>query len=381
VQMNRRFSIVYISTGLEGGGAEMMLYQLLAHINLDLFQVSVVSLIEPGVLGEKFQAAGIPVYSIGMKRGLPTVPTLWRLIQTIRKLQPDLLQGWMYHGNLAAQIASFLLGNGIPVLWSIHASINPTILANRSRKALIQAGSKFSQFPAQILFVSKSSQQCHEAMGYCAQKCLAIPNGFDTELFCPNPDARAMVRQELGLAPKALLIASFARYHPVKDHPNFLHAAAELHRDYPDVHFILAGENIDSSNHTLQLLIESLKLTERVHLLGARQDVPTLMAGVDIVTSASASEAFPMIVGEAMSCGVPCVVTDVGDSSWIVGDTGRVVPPQDAPALAAAWAKSIESGSEARVALGHAARARIIEHFTLARIVDRYESLYKSVLV
>ncbi len=379
--MNRRFSIVYVSTGLEGGGAEMMLYQLLSHINLDRFQVSVVSLIEPGVLGDKFQAAGIPVYSIGMKRGLPTVPTLWRLVQTIRKLQPDLLQGWMYHGNLAAQMASFLLGNRIPVLWSIHASINPTILANPARKALIQAGSKFSHLPAQILFVSKTSQQCHEEMGYYAEKCLAIPNGFDTKLFCPHPDARAMVRQELGLAPATIVIASFARYHPVKDHPNFLHAAAKLHQDYPDVHFLLAGENIDKSNHTLQLLIQSLKLTDRVHLLGARQDVPTLMAGVDIVTSASASEALPMIVGEAMSCGVSCVVTDVGDSSWLVLDTGTVVPPQDAPALAAAWAESIELGSEARAALGNAARARIIEHFTLARIVDRYESLYKSILM
>jgi glycosyltransferase involved in cell wall biosynthesis len=379
--MNRRFSIVYVSTGLEGGGAEMMLYQLLSHLNLDRFQVSVVSLIEPGVLGAKFQAAGIPVYSIGMKRGLPTIPTLWRLVQTIRKLQPDLLQGWMYHGNLAAQMASFLLGNSIPVLWSIHASINPTILANPARKALIQAGSKLSRFPAQILFVSKTSQQCHEKMGYYAEKCLAIPNGFDTKLFSPNPAARAMVRQELGLTPETMVIASFARYHPVKDHPNFLHAAAKLHQDYPDVHFLLAGENIDSSNDPLQQLIQSLKLTERVHLLGARQDVPTLMAGVDMVTSASASEAFPMIVGEAMSCGVPCVVTDVGDSSWIVGDTGRVVPPQDAPALAAAWAKSIELGREGRAALGDAARARIVEHFTLARIVDRYESLYKSVLV
>jgi glycosyltransferase involved in cell wall biosynthesis len=379
--MKRRFSIVYVSTGLEGGGAEMMLYQLLSHLNLDRFQVSVVSLIEPGMLGAKFQAAGIPVYSIGMKRGLPTIPTLWRLVQTIRKLQPDLLQGWMYHGNLAAQIASFLLGNSIPVLWSIHASINPTILANPARKALIQAGSKLSRFPAQILFVSKTSQQCHEKMGYYAEKCLAIPNGFDTKLFSPNPAARAMVRQELGLTPETMVIASFARYHPVKDHPNFLHAAAKLHQDYPDVHFLLAGENIDSSNDPLQQLIQSLKLTERVHLLGARQDVPTLMAGVDMVTSASASEAFPMIVGEAMSCGVPCVVTDVGDSSWIVGDTGRVVPPQDAPALAAAWAKSIELGREGRAALGDAARARIVEHFTLARIVDRYESLYKSVLV
>jgi glycosyltransferase involved in cell wall biosynthesis len=378
--MSRKFSIVYVTTGLESGGAEMVLYQLLSHLDSQRFQVSVVSLIEPGILVDKFHRAGIPVYSIGMKRGKPTIPTLWKVIQTIRKLHPDLIQGWMYHGNLAAQIVSVALGNKIPVTWSIHSAIAPQILANPIRKALIEIGSKLSRFPTRILFVSKASQQQHQSLGYATEKCLTIPNGFDTEIFCPHPPARQELREKLNLDKGTITIGSIARYHPVKDHPNFLHAAAKLHQHYPDVHFLMAGENIDRSNQTLQLLIQELNLSHRVHLLGAQQDIPTLMAGLDLVTSASYSEAFPTIVGEAMSCGVPCVVTDVGDSAWMVGSTGRVVPPQAADAMAAAWQEAIELGSAARVALGVAARARTIEHFSLRVMVERYQSLYEHIL-
>lgn len=381
--MDQQLSVVYVTTSLEGGGAEMMLYQLVSHLNPQRFRVTVVSLMQPGPLVEKFQAADIPVYSIDMQRGgLPSIGVLWRLVRLLRQLQPDIIQGWMYHGNLAAQIARFVLFQGkIPVLWSIHYSISCLATDKPMTRALIQLGSKLSSFPARILFVSKLSQQQHIDLGYCAEKCLTIPNGFNVDTFKPNPAARLAVREEFHLAAETFLIGSFARYNPMKDHPNFLRAAAQLHQHYPDVHFLLAGEDVDEHNQTLQELIAELNLTDRVHLLGERRDVSTLMAGLDIVTSSSAyGEAFPMIIGEAMSCGVPCVVTDVGDSGWIVGGTGRIVPPQDATALARGWQDLVELGAEERARLGISARQRIVENFSLGVIVPQYESLYKYLL-
>jgi glycosyltransferase involved in cell wall biosynthesis len=381
--MDRRLSIVYVITSLEGGGAEMMLYKLAAHLNPQEFRVAVVSLIEPSPLVEKFQAAKIPVYSIGMKRGgVPTLPMFWRLIQQLRQLQPDLIQGRMYHGNLAAQIASFFLFQWqIPVLWSIHYTLNSLATDPPLTRFLIEWGSNLSRFPAKILFVSKLSQQQHIELGYAAEKCLVIPNGFNIDAFAPNPAARSSIRAELGLAADATIVGSFARYNPMKDHPNLLRAAALLHQQHPDIHFLLAGENVDRQNQTLQALITELNLTDRVHLLGERRDVSMLMAGLDVLTTSSAyGEAFPNVIGEAMSCGVPCVVTDVGESSQIVGDTGRVVPPQDAQALARAWQDILEMGHEARVQLGLAARRRIVDNFSLAAIVPQHEALYKSLL-
>jgi glycosyltransferase involved in cell wall biosynthesis len=375
-----KLSVVYVTSGLEGGGAEMMLFQLASNLNPQQFRVTVVSLIEPGSLGTKFQSAGITVHSMGMKRGsIPTLPMFWRLIQILRQLQPDLIQGWMYHGNIAAQIARFCLFTGkVPVCWSIHYTISYLANDKPITRALIQLGRQLSRFPARILFVSKLSQQQHIDLGYCAEKCALIPNGFNVNSFVPDPAARKSVRAELGLADDTITIGSFARYDPIKDHPNLLRAAAHLHQQHPDVHFVLAGENIDAHNQTLGKLIAELNLTDRVHLLGERRDVSTLMAGLDLVTSSSSGEAFPMIIGEAMSCGVPCVVTDVGESAWIVGDTGGVVPAKDAPALARAWQDLVELGREGRVQLGLAARQRIIDNFSLAAIVPQYESLYRS---
>jgi glycosyltransferase involved in cell wall biosynthesis len=116
-------------------------------------------------------------------------------------------------------------------------------------------------------------------------------------------------------------------------------------------------------------------------MLGERQDMPRITAALDIASSSSSyGEGFPNVIGEAMSCAVPCVVTDVSDLPWVVADTGRVVPPRDPQALASAWADLLELGVEGREALGAAARARVIQYFPLESVVARYEALYESVI-
>jgi glycosyltransferase involved in cell wall biosynthesis len=167
----------------------------------------------------------------------------------------------------------------------------------------------------------------------------------------------------------------------MKDHTNFLHAAALLLKSYPDVHFVLVGREVHTENKVLKNLIQDLGISQHIHLLGERRDMNRLTAALDIACSASAyGEGFPNVIGEAMSCGVPCAVTDVGDSGWIVGNTGRVVPPRSPEALAHAWKELIVLGSEGREILGKAARARIIECFSLDSVVHQYESLYESAL-
>ncbi len=166
----------------------------------------------------------------------------------------------------------------------------------------------------------------------------------------------------------------------MKDHANFLAAASFLAKRDKAAHFLLVGRNVDYSNKELVAQISALNLKERVHLLGERSDVPRLAAALNVASSSSAwGEAFPRAVGEAMACGVPCVVTDVGDSAWLVGDTGRVVPPRDPVALSTAWRDMLEMGSEAREALGRRARERILENFSLAEVVRQYETLYAGV--
>ncbi|MDF5733668.1 MAG: glycosyltransferase, partial [Rhizonema sp. PD38] len=362
------------------GGAEMMLYKLLSKINQEQFEAVVVSLMDRGTLGDRIEALGIPVHTIGMKSGKPTPASIWRLIHLIRQLKPDLIQGWMYHGNLAALLASVFCGYKIPVFWSIHYSIDSLASDKKLTVAIIRLCAYLSKFVTKIIFVSHKSKSQHEALGYNRKNNCVIPNGFDNSLFVPSIEDRVSVRAELNLPEKSFLIGLICRYHPMKDHANFIQAAAILLKSHPDIYFLLIGKGVDQNNQILQKLIQELEIFNRVYLLGERSDIPRLTAALDIASSASAyGEAFPLVLGEAMSCGVPCVVTDVGDSSWILGDTGWVVPPRNPEALSNAWKKFILLSSEDRKALREAARTRIIEQFSLLSIVANYEDLYMLV--
>jgi glycosyltransferase involved in cell wall biosynthesis len=167
-----------------------------------------------------------------------------------------------------------------------------------------------------------------------------------------------------------------ARFDPLKDHRTFLRAAAMLRERWPDAHFVLVGQGVTESNEVLRETIAANGLRDRVHLLGERSDIPTLTAAFDIATCSSYGESFPNAVGEAMACAVPCVVTDVGDAKRIVGETGLVVSPRNAPALAAAWGELLELGAEGRQELGRQARDRIETNYGLDAIVRQYEALY-----
>ncbi len=141
---------------------------------------------------------------------------------------------------------------------------------------------------------------------------------------------------------------------------------------------MLCGDAVHWENHELVGWIDAAGIRERCHLLGRREDIPRLNAALDLASSSSCGEGFPNVIGEAMACGVPCVVTDVGDSALIVGDTGRVVPPKNPEALAGAWRELIERGPEQRHQLGAAARCRVGKHYSLQAIVAQYEKLYED---
>ena len=367
--------LVHIISGLELGGAETMLYQLLAGTDLERFPSEVVSMTTRGLVGERIAQLGVPVHALGMRRGLPTPWHLLPLVRLLRRARPDVIQTWMYHADLFGGVAGRLAGR-IPVVWGIHH----TRLERESTPAgtlwTARVNARLShRLPARIVCCSEATRRVHVQMGYAADKMLVIPNGIDLDRFRPDPEARASVRVELGLGPDALLIGMAARFHPLKDHRNFVLAASRI-ADLPGVHFLLCGEGMVAENAVLSGWIEQAGLSGRFHLLGRREDMPRLFASLDLSTLSSRSEAFPLVVGEAMASGVPCVVTDVGDSAEIVGTTGLVVPPEDPEALAAAWRELIEGGPELMGRLGQLARRRIEERYSLQASVSKYQNLY-----
>jgi len=358
----------------------MMLCKLLSRMEQKRFDDAVITLSDRGALADKFVRMGVAVHSINMKPGLPTPAAFIRLVSKIRQIKPDLIQGWMYHGNLAAQLAAVFAPSRVPVLWNVRGSHFALKDEKPATAAAVWLNAKLSSLPVKIINNSRVSALGHEEkLGYRADKRIIIPNGFDASVFVPSAEARGSVRAELNVAQDALLIALFARFHPVKDHAGFLRAASLLLEKHPQVHFVLAGKDVDSNNNHLRDLINSLRVSSHVHLLGERDDMPRLAAAMDIVSLTSHAEGFPNVIGEAMSCGVPCAVTDVGDSRWIVGETGKVSQPGDAVALAKSWQELIEMGEENRRWLGRMARQRVIDNFSLDAIARRYETVYEQV--
>jgi len=358
-----------------------MLYKLLAESDRERFEPVVISLVDRGALRERIEGLGIAVYTTGMKPGLPSPLGLWRLVRLMRRLKPDLVLGWMYHSCLAAQLANFFLPQRAPVLWSIHYSISSLASEKRLTAAVIRVCALLSKLAAHIIFVSQASQAQHKPLGYCLDKSCVIPNGINVAEFVPSGESRRSVRSELGLAEDALLIGLMGRYHPMKDHANFLKAAALISKRYPETHFLLIGRGVDDENPVLRRQIQATGLGRQTHLWGERNDMPRLAAALDVFSLSSAfGESFPNVIGEAMACEVSSVVTDVGDAAWIVGDAGRVVSPRDPRALADAWQEMIDIGPAGRTALGRAGRGRVIERFTLESVVARYDALYETVL-
>lgn len=367
--------IVHVITGLGTGGAETALCRLLESLRAPDFEHVVVALGEPAALSNRV-AAVAELHHLGMSPGHLRMRDAWRLRRIIRASAADVVHGWMYHANIAASLAS--AGLGLPLLWGIRHSIHELANEKRSTRLVIKSGAWFSWMPRRILYNSLTSAGQHQAAGYDRRRTRVIPNGFDASVCKPDEELRERMRAELALPPAALLIGLVARVHPVKDHANFLNAAALFVAIFPQAHFVLVGDGADAGNSSLASLIDALPLRGRVHLCGRRTDIAAINTAFDIATSSSWGEAFPNAIGEAMACGVPCVATDVGDVRAIIGDTGVVVPSRDAHALAEGWAELATLDAPARRALGLRARQRVIERYSLGAVSGQYADLYLS---
>jgi glycosyltransferase involved in cell wall biosynthesis len=371
--------IVHIINSLEFGGAEIMLCGLLSRMDRERYEPVVVLLIDDLTLADRVIALDVPIRVVGIRAGVPDPRRFAALVKLLRRERPIVVQTWMDHSNLIGGLAARLATNA-PVVWGVHHSNHVRDLTKRTTLLTVSACARLSsRIPARIVCCSEHARSNYARDGFCEKKMLVIPNGFDTDAFRPDAAARLDVRRELGLGPDALLIGLVARHDPLKDHQNFLRAAGIIRDAFKDVHFLLCGDRVDDRNPALVSAIHSLGISERCHLLGPRRDVARIQASLDIATSSSLSEAFPLAVGEAMSCGVPCVVTDVGDSALMVGETGRVVPARDSAALALAWKELLELPAAGRRLLGQAARQRSQELYDLTAVTRRYEQIYEQV--
>lgn len=369
--------VLHIITGLDQGGAEATLVRLISASNSSVVNI-VISLRDGGVYQKVLHDIGCKVYTLGMLRGWLSLAGLRRLGSIICEVRPDVVQTWMYHSDFIGGFLSRIFG--IPVVWGVRHSNLDRRANKRTTIWVARACAWFSGWiPHAIVSCSARAVNVHQTFGYRC-RFVVIPNGIDLMHYCPDAHAREMVRAELRVEASVLLVGHIGRFHPQKDHSNFLKAAGFVAKQIPGARFVMCGRGVDLNNQTLVALARDLGVADRLLLLGERGDVPALMNAFDLFVLSSLGEAFPNVVAEAMACGIPCVVTDVGDAAEIVGDTGWVVPSREPLELANGIMAALSKSEADRKSLGRLAKQRVEERFTLERMTSAFREVWAGAI-
>lgn len=367
--------IAFLIRDLTYGGAQRQLVTLVKGLNKEDFNVTVLYFYSGGFLEKDLKDCGVQLICVEKRERWDIFSFFLRLIYQLKKLQPDVFHGYLNESNLL----TIFLKPFLPltrIIWGIRDSNMDLKDYDWLSRLLFYLEAILSRFSDVIIVNSHAGKTYYQTHGFPADKMVVIPNGIDTKRFQPEPEAGRKVRAAWGISEDNILIGLVGRLHPMKDHFTFLRAAALLCEERQDVHFVCVGTGAENYVQELHQLSHDLGISEKVIWAGTRADMPAVHNALDIAVSSSAyGEGFSNVIGEAMACGIPCVVTDVGDSKWIVGDTGLVVPPMNPQALFSAWLQILRIHNQQ---LSIMARARIEDNFNLKSLYERTEILLKN---
>jgi glycosyltransferase involved in cell wall biosynthesis len=376
---HKTVKITFLARSLNYGGAETQLVALAKGLHHLGHSIEVVVFYPDGPLERELREAGVPVQSLGKRGRWDVLGFLFRLLQAIRRQKPDVLHGYLVVSN----ILTILLKIASPrthIVWGVRASKLDlsrydwlTLVSNRVERAL-------SRFADLIIVNSYAGLEHAVAQGFPRRRMLVIPNGIDTERFRPDAKEGRQVRKDWGLRDDLKVIGLVSRLDPMKDHPTFIRAAAHLLGERSDLCFVCVGDGTANYRQELLRLCEELNASEYFIFTGALANMPAIYNVMDVVVSSSSfGEGFSNVIGEAMACNVPCVVTEVGDSSWIVGENGYVVPAKNPKALKIAMAKLLDD-INSHGNHDEEIRQRVVNHFSIPKLVLATETALLSIL-
>ena len=363
--------ITHVIIGLGIGGAELMLKRLVEGLNgKDGMQHSVISLTDLGPVGQQLQDAGISVTALGMKNALSLPSTFFKLRRELKRQKPDIVQTWMYHADFLGGLASKTLGVK-RIIWSVR---NTFIESRGKINFLFRKLCSYLSYwiPSQVIYVSNSARKEHISSGFNPHKSVVIGNGFDTSKYSFNEKKREMYRDELGLVNSDVAVFSVGRYVPAKDHHTFVQAVCEASKNNKNIRGILVGRDISLENFNLSKDEVSLFI-----VLGERSDVAGLLSAADVFCLHSITEGFPNVLGEAMSVGLPCIVTRAGDAEIILNDIDSTFDIRDCFGISKRIVFFAEN-KNTRKDQGRKNRKIVIDSYTLENVLDTYSLLYNE---
>ena len=370
--------VIHVITGLENGGAEKTLFRLITSDNSN--KHIVISLSEMGVYGYKLVNFGYTVETLFMSRNHFTFKGLWKLFRLIKSEKPDIVQTWMYHADLIGGFIGKLVGVQ-KVFWGIRGPYDKGRTPFPTRCVIFLCSLLSGFIPSAIVSNSRHAIRAHINAGYRADLFVCIPNGYHMSTF-QSSDSGSMIRKRLELRDEDVLLGMVARFDPYKDHATLFAALKEVKNRISNLKFVLVGSGMANDNQELVRMIDHYDLGKTVCLLGPIEDIPNVMAALEIHVLSSAAESFPNVIAEAMAIGTPCVTTDVGDASYIVGSTGWVVPHSSPLALKEGILSAVNEIKDSRNwnERRRACRERIASEFSIDSMVSSFGKLWRGSL-
>lgn len=317
--------VLHIITGLKNGGAEAILYRVISNNTRNL-KHEVVSLSDKGYYGDMLTSVGIKVTILNISNFFSIFSGFTKLYRLIKFTKPDIVQTWMYHADIMGGIAAKFAGVK-KIIWGVHSTfLNPKETKITTRLAVTLSKYLSYYIPDKIICCSETALRSHDKIGYSSNKMVIINNGVDTNIFTQDYEQRIVMRKLLGLNEDVFVMGMIARWHPVKDHKMLLAALRDIRYAEFKWKFLLIGDGITEENQQLEKMIQNNGLKDYLICLGSRQDIANVINALDLHILTSSSESFGNVTAEAMSCGIPCIMTDVGEARNLLLDHGWVIP-------------------------------------------------------
>jgi glycosyltransferase involved in cell wall biosynthesis len=365
--------ILFLSTSMGMGGADSQLLSAAQELRSRGHEVLIISLTPLGPMGLQARSIGVPAESLEMERGIPDPRGLVRLARRVRAWRPDVVHSHMVHANLLARVLRLLAP--VPALVS---TIHNIYEGGRLRMAAYRLTNRLVDH---MTIISEAAADRFIRERIVPKELLSVvPNGVDPALFQRMPaGARDTLRRSLGLDAEYTWLA-VGRFEIAKDYPNMLRAFAAVRERHPESVLLLVGRG--SLQAETEALAGELALGEGVRFLGVRNDVPNLIGAADGYVMSSAWEGMPMVLLEAAAGGLPIVTTRVGGNHEVVLDekSGFLAPARDHDALASAMLRLMGLTETERRMMGEQGREHIRAQYSLTRLVERWEELYREVL-
>ena len=368
--------IAFLIRALNVGGAQSQLVLLAQELRKRGHEVSVIAFYD-GIHKQALLTAGVAVHLLHKRGRWDVFGSLWRTVRFVRSESPDVLHGYLAVCNLLTGVVRVFSPQTRSV-WGVRTANLKLEYYDWLARRLSYLETRLMGLASLVIVNSHAGQRQLLAEGVAEGKIAVISNGIDTHYFQPDSRARAKTRAQWNVTDDEILIGIVGRLDPVKEHGVFLIAAQQFSQICPQARFICVGDSTQQGyRESLDQLAAALDIQQRVIWTGAQYDMLGVYNALDILTNASSSEGFSNVIGEAMACGTPCVVTDVGDSAFIVGSTNIVIPPNDVAALVQGWGKCLRQNRQEVASLS---RQRIIESFNAQSLVAQTEAVLQAII-